>query len=81
MSYSHNYKEYCEGRSLESLLRLKKGITEHIKRRKAKLKNPINHRTGKSLAESTKVFYESDMRGCQKYLEAIEETISEREDL
>ncbi len=62
-------------------MRVKKRVTEHIERRKAKLKNPINSRTGKPLAEATKVFYESDMNGCQKYLEAIEKIISERKAL
>ncbi len=81
MSYEVNYKKECEGKSLEHLLRTKKRVIAHIERRKAKLKNPINYRTGKPLAEATKVFYESDMKVCQKYLEAIEKAISERKAL
>ncbi len=79
MSYEVNYKEYCEGQSLESLLRAKKRITAHIERRKAKMKKPIHYKTGKSLAESTKVYYASELRSDQKYLEAIEKFILERE--
>jgi hypothetical protein len=79
VSYEVNYKEYCEGKSLESLLRAKKRVTAHIERRKAKLKKPINNRTGKPLAEATKVNYGMALRSDQRYLEAIEETISERE--
>jgi hypothetical protein len=81
MSYEVNYKEYCEGKSLESLLRIKNDVTALIEKRKAKLKKPIHFKTRKPLAEATKVFYESDMNGCQKYLEAIEKVISEREAL
>jgi hypothetical protein len=79
VSYEVNYKEYCEGKSLESLLRAKKRVTEHIEKRKAKLKNPIHFKTGKPLSESTISFYKSENKGDQKYLEAIEETISEQE--
>lgn len=79
MSYEVNYKKECEEQSLQSLLRVKKRVTEHIEKRKAKMKNPINYKTGKPLADATKVFYENDMKGCQNYLDAIEETISERE--
>ncbi len=79
MSYEVNYKKECEEQSLQSLLRVKKRVTEHIETRKAKLKNPINFKTGKPLAESTKLNYENDIKGCQNFLEAVEETISERE--
>ena len=81
MSYEVNYKAFCEGKSLESLLKVKKRVTALLEKRKAKLKNPIHFKTGKPLAEATKVFYESEMKGNQKYLEAIEEAISEREAL
>ncbi len=79
MSYEIDYKEECEGKSLEFLLRAKKNVTAHIERRKAKLKNPIHFKTGKPLAEATILFYESEIKGNQKYLEAIEKTFSERE--
>jgi hypothetical protein len=79
MSYEINYKEFCEEQNLESLLMVKKRLTTHIETRKAKLKNPINFKTGKPLAESTKSNYENDIKGCQNFLEAVEETISERE--
>ena len=81
MPYKYNYKKECEEQSLQSLLRVKKRVTEHIEKRKAKMKNPINYKTGKPLADATKVFYENDIIGCQNYLEAIEKTISERKDL
>ncbi len=78
MSYEVNYKKYCEGHSVESLLKMKKRVTADIERRKVKLKKPIHYRTEKPLAQATKVHYETELRSDQKYLEAIEKTISDR---
>ena len=76
-----NYKAFCEGKSLEFLLKVKKRVTALLEKRKVKAKNPIHFKTGKPLAEATKVFYEAEMKSYQRYLEAIEEAISEREAL
>ena len=79
MSYEVDYKKYCEGHSVESLLKTKKRVTAEIERRKASLKKPIHYRTGKPLAQATIVHYETELRGDQRFLEAIEKTISEQE--
>ena len=79
MGYEYDYKRFCEGKSLESLLRIRKRVILEIEKRRAKLKNPIHFKTGKPLTESTKAHYEAEVRGNRKYLKAIEEAISERE--